>query len=294
MNGESMNKLAGIVALLLWSSMAQAATQSSVQVLEHGARYVSMGSSYAAGPGVGTRDMASGDCDRSMSNYARMVAARRGLTLVDVACSGATTDNILRHGQHGFPAQIEAVTADTRLVSILIGGNDIAYVGNLFALSCRHTGGSACQVVDEAGVAQRLAALPAALDQVVSEMRRRAPAARIVLVGYLPAVSASDSGSCDALPLATADARRMRETTARLSAAFEAAAARHRIDLVSAAAIGAQHGICAAVPYVTGYHPARVPGWPAPVAYHPNQAGMDSIAAAFDAILSAIDLKDRD
>lgn len=273
-----MHKLFGIAVLLLGGVMADAAAQ--------GARYVSMGSSYAAGPGVGTHDAASRACDRSMSNYARSVAARHHLDLVDVACSGATTNNILRHGQHGFPAQIEAVTPDTRLVSVLIGGNDIAYVGNLFGLSCRATGGNACQVIDEAGVAQRLAALPAKLDAVVAEVRRRAPAARIVLVGYLPAVPALDPGRCAALPLAPADARRMRETTMRLSAAFDAAAARNRIDLVSASAIGTQHDICAAEPYVTGYHPARVSGWPSPVAYHPNQAGMDRIAAAFDAILT--------
>ena len=272
-----MNKLSGAAALLLGLVMGGAAAQW--------ARYVSMGSSYAAGPGVGTRDAASRGCDRSLSNYARTVAARHHLDLVDVACSGATTENILAHGQHGFAPQVEAVTPDTRLVSILIGGNDIAYVGNLFGLSCRAAGGSACQVVDDAGVARRLAALPAALDRVVDTVRRRAPKARIVLVGYLPAVAAADPGTCAALPLAPADARRMRDTTARLTDAFEQAAARHRIDLIHAAAIGTQHAICAAAPYVTGHRPAREPGWPAPVAYHPNQAGMDGIAAAFDAIL---------
>jgi len=272
-----MNKLLGAAALLLGIVMADAAAQ--------GARYVSMGSSYAAGPGVGTRDAASRGCDRSLSNYARTVAARHHLELVDVACSGATTENILAHGQHGFAPQVEAVTPDTRLVSILIGGNDIAYVGNLFGLSCRAAGGSACQVVDDAGVARRLADLPAALDRVVDAVRRRAPKARIVLVGYLPAVAAADPGTCAALPLAPADARRMREASVRLTDAVEQAAARHRIDVIHAAAIGTQHAICAAEPYVTGYHPARESGWPAPVAYHPNQAGMDGIAAAFDAIL---------
>jgi lysophospholipase L1-like esterase len=288
-----MNKLVGI-GVLLWGGVvaqgsAQAAVQAAAQAAPPGARYVSMGSSYAAGPGVGTRDAASRGCDRSLSNYARTVAARHKLDLVDVACSGATTDNILRHGQHGFAAQVEAVTPDTRLVSILIGGNDIAYVGNLFGMSCRGSGGSACQVVDEDGVDRRLAALPASLDRVVAEVRRRAPGARIVLVGYLPAVPALPAlgpGQCAALPLAPADAARMRDATARLRQAFEAAAARNRVELVAAAAIGARHEICAAAPYVTGYHPAREPGWPAPVAYHPNQAGMDGIADALDAILA--------
>jgi hypothetical protein len=119
----------------------------------------------------------------------------------------------------------------------------------------------------------------------VDEVRRRAPGARIVLVGYLPAVPASPPHSCAALPLAAPDARSMYETTTRLTAAFESAAVRKRISLVSAAAVGEGHDICAALPFVTGYRPPRMPGWPAPVAYHPNQAGMDGIAAALDAIL---------
>jgi len=252
--------------------------------MAQGARYVSMGSSYAAGPGVGTRDTASGECGRSLSNYARTVAARHRLELVDVACSGATTENILAHGQHGFPAQVEAVTADTRLVSILIGGNDIAYVGDLFGTTCRAAGKQGCKVSDEAQLERRLAALPAALDRVIGAVRSRAPQARIVLVGYLPGL-ADDGAACAALPLAPEDARRMRETERRLARVFDETARRQRIDLVPAAAIGAGHEICAPANYLTGIHPARVEGWKEPVAYHPNQAGMDRVAQEFDRIL---------
>ena len=250
-----------------------------------GGRYVAMGSSYAAGPGVGVHDQASRGCGRSMSNYARTVAARHGLDLVDVSCSGATTGNILARGQHGFPAQIEAVTKEAQLVSILIGGNDIEYVGNLFGLSCRAEGKAACKVTDEQEVARRLAALPDLLDRIVDAVRARAPQARIVLVGYLPAVP--DSGAtCAALALAPDDARRMRETTVRLSRVFDATAQRKGIDLVRAADIGAGHDACAAANYVTGLHPARVEGWPDAVAYHPTQAGMDRVAQEFDRILA--------
>lgn len=74
------------------------ADTAQVSAAHAGGRYVSMGSSYAAGPGVGAPDPASGACTRSQSNYARQVAARRHLDLVDVACSGATTENILVRG----------------------------------------------------------------------------------------------------------------------------------------------------------------------------------------------------
>ncbi|WP_296942039.1 SGNH/GDSL hydrolase family protein [uncultured Massilia sp.] len=270
----------GIAAALLALALACVAHGAQAQ----GGRYVSMGSSYAAGPGVGVPDKASGGCGRSMSNYARTVAQRHGFDLVDVACSGATTDNILEQGQHGFPAQVEAVTRDTRLVSVLIGGNDIEYVGNLFGLSCRAAGKAACKITGEADVERRLAALPEKLDRVVAEVRRRAPAARIVLVGYLPAEPAGGA-TCAALAMTDADARRMRDTSARLARVFEDTARRNGIDLVRAAALAAGHDACSADAYVTGRQPAQVPGWPEPVAYHPTQAGMDRVAAAFDAIL---------
>lgn len=250
-----------------------------------GERYVSMGSSYAAGPGVGILDAASAGCGRSQSNYARTVARRHQLDLADVACSGATTENILLKGQHGFPAQIEAVTPDTRLVSILIGGNDIAYVGNLFGLSCRADGKTACDVKDEAQVGQLLAALPDKLDRVIDAVRRRAPDARIVMVGYLPAVP-ENGKACAALPLAPADAKRMHDTTVRLTQVFDTTAARKHIDIIHAASLGSGHDACTAQPYITGYHPARMPGWKDPVGYHPTQAGMDAVAAAFDKLLS--------
>jgi lysophospholipase L1-like esterase len=251
-------------------------------------RFVSMGSSYAAGPGVGEPDPASGGCARSLSNYARTVARHHHLDLVDVACSGATTDNILAHGQHGFPAQIEAVTPATQLVAILIGGNDVGYVGDLFGFSCRTETKGHCQVSSTATLAERFAALPAKLDRVVAAVRARAPHARIVLVGYLPALPASPehAGSlCAALPLAPADAQRMRDTMTRLTQVFEATAVRNHVDLVPAASFGAGHDACAATNYITGYHPSRPPGWPAPVAYHPTQAGMDRVADEFDRIL---------
>jgi lysophospholipase L1-like esterase len=184
-----------------------------------------------------------------------------------------------------FPAQVEAVTPDTKLVSILIGGNDIAYVGDLFGFSCRTEGKSACQVTSPTQLDERLDALPGKLDRVIDAVRTRAPAARIVMVGYLPAVP-DDAAVCGALPLAPADAQRMHETTVRLTQVFDSTAARKHVDIVHAASIGKGHDACTAAPYITGYRPARMPGWKDPVGYHPTQAGMDALAAGFDKLLA--------
>src|SRR5262250_1331586 len=83
-----------------------------------GARYVALGSSFAAGPGIETQ---LGSCSRSDHNYAHLVAAALELELTDVSCGGATTANILDTPQGGATPQLAAVGADTALVTVTIG-----------------------------------------------------------------------------------------------------------------------------------------------------------------------------
>lgn len=267
------------IILPLFAMFAGGAASALAQVPASGSRYVSMGSSYAAGPGVGTPDPAGASCQRSLSNYAHIVAAKQHLNLIDVSCSGAVTDNILSHGQHGLPAQIEAVTAETRLVTVLIGGNDIDYVGNLMGLSCRDAHGTGCHVTDPTDVQRKMRELPASLDRVIAEVRRRAPNARIVLVGYLPTVPA-EGASCAAVPLSAEDAARVRGVAIRLAQIIGGAAERNHVGIVRASVIGTGHDACSGVPYIAGFHPATNLGWSSPVAYHPTQAGMDAVAQA--------------
>ncbi|WP_433755613.1 GDSL-type esterase/lipase family protein [Nocardia sp. CA-135398] len=101
---------------------------------------MALGSSYASGPGL--PDIVDTSCSRSAHNYPHQVATATGLDLVDVSCGGATTANILDTPQHTpdgavVPVQIDAVTDDTRLVTITIGGNDLNLVGSM-------TGASVC------------------------------------------------------------------------------------------------------------------------------------------------------
>src|SRR5271163_3786364 len=99
-------------------------------------RYVALGSSMAAGPGI--RPHAPGapfGSGRSARNYAHLVAERLNLDLVDVTFSGATTAHVLAERQRGAPPQIEALDGSEELVTITIGGNDVGYVPLLMAAS---------------------------------------------------------------------------------------------------------------------------------------------------------------
>ncbi|MGI8451271.1 MAG: GDSL-type esterase/lipase family protein, partial [Streptosporangiaceae bacterium] len=97
-----------------------------------GSRYVAMGSSFAAGPGIPVRAPGSPRrAGRSASNYAHVVARALGLDLHDVTYSGATTSDILRPSAAGRAAQLDAVTPATRLVTLTAGGNDVGYLPRL-------------------------------------------------------------------------------------------------------------------------------------------------------------------
>ena len=127
--------LAGLSALI--GGCAMAAHTLEAGALPPGAGYVAMGSSYASGPGVATW---SGDgppaCARSVQSYSRQLARLRGLTLTDRSCSGAITPHILVGGQAGQPPQLDGLSADIRLVTVTIGGNDVRYTADSNQWTC--------------------------------------------------------------------------------------------------------------------------------------------------------------
>ncbi|WP_109529315.1 GDSL-type esterase/lipase family protein [Nocardia aurea] len=80
-------------------------------------------------------------CRRSGRNYAHQLASALELKLTDASCGGATTANILAAPQRlpngdTVPAQIDAVAADARQVTITIGGNDLDLNALLLVQSC--------------------------------------------------------------------------------------------------------------------------------------------------------------
>ncbi|MEU3768761.1 SGNH/GDSL hydrolase family protein [Amycolatopsis keratiniphila] len=244
------------------------------------ARYVAMGSSFAAGPGIPPQQPGTpAACGRSTKNYASLVAGSRGLALTDVTCSGATTANILTAGQAGQPPQIEAVTRDTRLVTITIGGNDVGYVGSLFTYGCQNTGGANCGQVDRNAVRTALTTVHEKIGAVIAAVHRRAPRARVLVVDYLTIVP-GERPACDGVPLTPEQLAFEREVADRLATATRRAARAERATLVPAAAASADHDACAAVPWMERYLTAqgRVP-------YHPNEAGMTAVAELITARL---------
>lgn len=248
--------------------------------LQQSGRYVSLGSSFAAGTALGgAKAETPRRCGRSPVNYATLLAGRLGLDLIDVACGGATTAHVLGPWNE-LPAQLDAVTPDTRLVTITIGGNDLSYVFNLAAASCdpakglsfggRNAPCPASKVPGEADYTR----LESGLREIARSVRQRAPAARLIFVQYVQLVPTT---ACAALAL-PADGAAMNRTIGQRLADITARAARAEgaevllIDRLSAA-----HTPCDPTPWSTGPQPL---GPSANAPWHPNMAGHAAIAAA--------------
>ena len=261
-----------VVALVAWQGR---------RVPQGDPHYVAMGSSFAAGIGLGPRAPGSPiACMRTINGYPQQLARLLHITILDVTSSGATTAHILHGGQYFQRAQLDAVTAATQLVTITSGGNDIGYVGGLSAMAARNSPtfvGWVLRHMRRAPQPRDYDAVRRDLTAVVTEVRRRAPRARVVLVTY-PTIL-PPSGTCARLNLTEGEVRDMREVGDQLAQATAAAAAQTGALLVDMNRLGADHHACSAQPWANGW--VDVHGTP----FHPTLLGAQETAAAIAAAL---------
>jgi lysophospholipase L1-like esterase len=245
-----------------------------------GSRYVAMGSSFAAGPGLPSRVPGSPRrAGRSTDNYAHLVARALSLDLHDVTFSGATTDDILGASASGQSAQLDAVTPDTALVTITAGGNDVGYLPRLTLASLPRPlralprgRARVSELGDPRAADERFARLERNLAAIAGGLHDRAPACRILFVDYLTILP--PAGRDFEAPPPAEIAAWGRQTAARLAGATQAAASTAGCDYVAASAVSADHHAWSAVPWTRRFHLSLRGGAP----YHPNAAGMAAVA----------------
>ena len=290
--------IAALVATLVpWSALTGSTTEKAAvprtpteqhTPARRAPRYVALGSSYASGPD--SDGIINKRCLRTGDDYPHQVADALGLDLTDVSCSASIIPDILHRAQpHRADApQIDAVTADTDLVTITTGGNDVGYIGRLTAISCTNLltrtpmQGIGVRCRDEPPrnppTASDFARLEVEMVAVVDAVRARAPRATVVIVNYPPVVDARAT-TCASLPLSPAEAATTVATFDGLRRATDAAARATASILVDAASPGADHTVCSPSPWVYGYR------MPAP--YHPNADGRRAMARLTTAAVEA-------
>jgi lysophospholipase L1-like esterase len=259
-------------------------------------KYVALGSSFAAGPGVPPVDpTAFGACGRSLANYAHLLAAQLQLSLTDVTCNGATIADIVSTRQFGFlEPQVNAVTADTKLVTVTVGGNDVGYLSGLYSQSGENDPATLsavpgmtaeiqefiCAPIDHAAVDAALASLQAQMTSMVQALRAKAPDATIVLVDYLSILPLTGTTPCLGVPITADQAQHSNRVAQGVNLATRNAADSERVGYLPASVLSTGHTACSEDPWVFAWEFGSDFLAGGQAAYHPNANGMSAIAAA--------------
>ncbi|NGN67919.1 SGNH/GDSL hydrolase family protein [Streptomyces sp. A7024] len=218
--------------------------------------YVALGDSYSSGVGAGSYDSASGDCRRSTRAYPKLWADAHGPSaFAFAACSGARTTDVTA-------TQLGALNADTGLVSISIGGNDAGFADTM----------TTCVLQSEANCLARVAeanayingTLPGRLDAVYDAIRGKAPAARVVVLGYPRLYTLG--GSCVA-GLSENERAAINEASENLNSVTEKRALDHGFTFGDVRDTFAGHEICSGDSWI---HSVT---WPVGDSYHPTAEG---------------------
>jgi lysophospholipase L1-like esterase len=271
-----MRRLLVLLALLATAlvTAASAAAQPT---------YVSLGDSYTAGPLIPVQLPPFG-CLKSSNNYPHLAAGRIGLPLRDPSCSGARTDHMtapqgVTPGPN--PPQFDALDAETRVVTVGIGGNDIGF--SSIAQSCFSASpfGHPCRdryVVNGQDTLQtRIDEAAPKVAAVLQGIRDRSAAARIYVVNYLPIFPETGVGCYPQIPVAWADVPYLRSVQRNLNAMLAERAAAAGAGLVDAYRHGIGHDACK-IPAVRWNEPLVPASAAAPL--HPNLQGMIATANA--------------
>lgn len=267
-------RVVAIVAVL-FAGLAALASASTAR-----ANYVALGDSYAAGPLIPNPVLPLG-CLKSSNNYPRLAAPAIGQGAVrDATCSGARTthmenpQNVSPDGPN--PPQFNRLDANTRVVSLTIGGNDIGF--SEIAQNCvtLNPFGSPCRkryVVNGVDtVSQRITATAPLVDAVLDGIRARSPLARVFVTNYPAIFPETGFGCFPQMPIAFNDVGYLRAKQRELNAMIAAQAAGNGARLVdwAAASIGRDACRSSSVRWIEPIIPGN---WAASI--HPNRRGME-------------------
>jgi lysophospholipase L1-like esterase len=260
--------------------------------------YVALGDSFTAGPDVpaqltsATSPSAPNTCLRSSHNYASLTSAALGLSLTDRSCSSATTKALTLSQGPGIPAQLTALGPNTSVVSLGIGGNDLGF--STIARNCvagtpwggTRVGWSCTKLYSPGGVNQLAATIRqvgSAVATSLTDIRERAPHARVFVVGYPDVVPPDGSGCWPRLPYSAHDLGFLRGVESDLNATLAADAGAAGDVFVDMAKPSADHSGCA----------SAASRWVEPLLasrgtfpLHPTAVGMAGMAKVLEAGIS--------
>ena len=251
-------------------------------------RYVALGDSYSAASGVLPLDLfAPPECLRSVRNYPHVIAADTGAQLKDVTCGAAETSDFFESQYPGVAPQLDALSEDTQLVTMTIGGNDSGvFIDTIVA--CGSAGlstlgqGSPCKDRYGSTFEETINTVTyPSLVNALNAVRAKSPAARVAILGY-PWIMPASGGCFDKMPVAEGDVPYVRGIQATLNDAIRRAAAATGSTYVDFSTVSNGHDACKPLgvrwiePVLQGTNPVIV---------HPNALGESEMGAQTMAVL---------
>jgi lysophospholipase L1-like esterase len=309
---RTLFSVAGITLLVAACSATPHATPASARTPAAAATkaanvlrgsYAALGDSYTAGLGIPEQTGATAGCGQSTSSYPYLVARSLRLELTDVSCSSATIADMTAAqptGDGTNPAQLSALSSGTALVTVSIGGNDIGLIdivtkcteldlvpalipgrGSSTLTPCEdfYTSGGTDQI------RQRIQAVTGHLADTLTQIRERAPHARVYVVGYPDLLPAGGGGCGLALDITAGDIAFLNQEEVRLNGALEQVARAAGDGYVDTYTPSQGHDACSA-PASRWLEPLLTTSAAAPL--HPDAAGERGMAeAVVEAVKSA-------
>ncbi|MFE5297218.1 SGNH/GDSL hydrolase family protein [Streptomyces sp. NPDC056632] len=184
-------------------------------------QWVALGDSYTAGviPAAGdVFEIPRDGCERTDRSYPQVIDRDLGsfLDVTNVSCGAATIEDVTFDAQvpigrsvpgqpdpdapfSPVPPQSDAVTADTDVITVGVGGNTLGFAGILF--KCLELGqgsegaGTPCKDELAASIPAKLTKVSTDYDQMLAKLHEKSPNAKILTVGY-PTVIPNDTSKC--------------------------------------------------------------------------------------------------
>ena len=217
--------------------------------------YVALGDSYSSGTGTGSYNLNS-SCQRSSKAYPALVAAAKGYSLNFVACSGATTTDLINN-------QISALNSGTNIVSLTAGGNDVGFAPLIITctlLNCVSTVNSKITWVNSH--------LGGILDNLYNQIHSRAPGATVIVLGYPKLFTKTCFG---AFGISSSEVTAANNLAVAIDNVTASRAAAHGFAYKSAIGQFTNHGVCASSSWINGLNLLDTSS-----SYHPNATGHSS------------------
>ncbi|WP_067463418.1 SGNH/GDSL hydrolase family protein [Nocardia amamiensis] len=244
--------------------------------------YVAMGDSYSAGSGIVPLDPAvTPACARTTRNYPNLIADALGVaSFTDVTCGNADTHDFYEKQYPSLTPQLDAVTKDTKLVTLTIGGNNndtlIKVISACISAGTGTAGqGNPCETIyGDRFTNDILNKTYPAVKKALADIHAKAPSAKVAILAY-PQVMPKDNSNCFlTMPIAKGDVPYINNIQDTLNGVVKRAA-----DETDTTFVGMQssigHDVCKPIgirwvePAVWGLNFVPI---------HPNALGMEKMA----------------